>query len=155
MKAEPPREQLGPEPAIATKVRAIRHDEHPTDAEKDVETLWAILHWLDERRMLDEDGIVVWEDGPSGRVVAEGRRRLVRTTGQYGAAQAPASREITAEELFVDLAATTLGVVRQLQEDLPHHAPRDVVEGLAALERSLSGSSLPPNESSRGPAPRP
>jgi hypothetical protein len=149
MNAEPRSEPLGTEPAIESKVRAIRDAEHLTDDAKSVETLWVVLQWLDERRMLDEEGVVVWEEGPSGRVVAEGRRRLVRTTGQYGSAQVPTSREVTATALFVELGATALGVVRQLQADLPHHAPRDVVEGLAALERSLSGSTPAPNESSR------
>ncbi len=72
-------------------------------------------------------------------VVAEGRRRLVKTIGQYTAAEAPKSEEITASRLFLEPHATPLSVVRQLRADLPHDAPRDVADGLAALEQLLTG----------------
>lgn len=61
----------------------------------------------------------------------------MRTTGHYAQTQVPTSRETTASELFVGHHATPYGIVRQLRADLPHHAPQDVVEGLAALERVL------------------
>ncbi len=135
---EPASGQPSAEPAIVSSVRAIREGAELAEGERSVEILWAILQWLDERRVLDEDGVLVWSDGPSGRVVAEGPRRLVKTTGQYTEAQLPTTTEITGSDLFVQLGATPLGVVRQLRADLPNFAPSDVAEGLAALERLLT-----------------
>ena len=128
----------GAEPAIVSKVRAMCDAADRVETERNVEILWAILQWLYERRMLDEDGVDLWTDGPNDRVVAEGRRRLVRTRGKYEGTQAPNSQEIAASELFVELRATPLSVVRQLQGGLPHQCPEDVTEGLAALERLLT-----------------
>jgi hypothetical protein len=134
---EPPR-ALGQEPSIVADVRAINDAVNVADVEKSVAMLHAILQWLYERRMLDEDGIGVWKDGSNGQVVAEGPRRLVRTTGQYTPTQAPSRQEIAPSELFGSLQATKLGVVRQLRADLPNEAPPDVVDGLSALERLLT-----------------
>jgi hypothetical protein len=135
---EPPSNEQG-EPTIVSHVRKIRQTTHLPDANNSVEVLGALLQWLDQRRMLDEDGVVVWSDEPNARVVAEGPGRLVKTTGHYTATEAPTSHEIPASELFVTLGATLLGVVRQIQADLPNSAPRDVAGSLAALERLLSG----------------
>lgn len=128
----------GPEPLIVGRVRAIRDGADLTEAGKNVEILWAILQWLDERRLLDEDGVVVWADGESGRVVAEGPRRLVRSTGQYMSEQVPTRQEITGADLFAHPETTPLDVVRQIRADLPNYAPTDVVAGLSALERLLT-----------------
>lgn len=148
---------LASEPEIASRVREISDAAHLSKDEKNVEILWAILHWLDERRVLDEDGVAIWTDGQSGRVIAEGRRRLVRTTGRYTETEVPSSREIAASELFAQVGATPLGVVRQLQADLPHYATRDVKDGLAALERVLTApitvvGNCPPTETPQATA---
>jgi hypothetical protein len=135
---EPASNQSGPEPAIVCSVRTIRGSADLAEGARSVEILWAILHWLDERRLLDEDGVVVWADGSNGRVVAEGPRRLVKSMGQYTATQVPTRQEITGSDLFAQLGTTPLGVVRQLLADLPNYAPKDVLEGLTALERLLT-----------------
>lgn len=135
---EPASDQPTAEPAIVCSVRALHEGAEVVDGERNVEILWAILRWLDERRLLDEDGVLVWSDGQSERVVAEGPRRLVKTTGQYTETQLPTRTEITGSDLFTQLGATPLGIVRQLRADLPNYAPTDVAEGLAALERLLT-----------------
>lgn len=135
---ELPSKQGGAEPAIVSSVRAVLERVDLTDGERKVEILWAILQWLDERRLLDEDGVVVWADGGKERVVAEGPRRLVKSAGQYTPEQVPTRQEITGADLFAQLGATPLGVARQIRADLPSYAPSDVVEGIAALDLLLT-----------------
>ncbi len=67
----------------------------------------AILQWLDERRLLDEDRVLDCSDGPNERVVAEGPRRLVKTAGQYRETQLPTRSEITGSDLFAQLGASS------------------------------------------------
>jgi hypothetical protein len=128
-----------PEPPILSKARAIRAVDHLDDQEKKVNTLQVILRWLDDRHVIDEGGVDLWQDGPYDRVVAERSGRLLRMTGQYTPTESPIEKEISAPEFFLLPHASLVDVVRQLQTALPETAQPDVKLGLSALERFLSG----------------